>query len=456
MATNKTLAELKQEAAASEARNTLFSFFDEGGFNELSPYAGESVVAGYGQVDGSALVYAFMQDISVKSGAVCKAAAQKIVRLYQSAVKNGAPVVAIYDSKGGDASEGAELLKAYGDIACASAALSGVAPQIAIVTGVCGGMSAVLAAMADFVIMTEKAELFLTPPFVSSDNTEGAGTAKSAALSGVSCITVKDSDEAIRKAKELIAILPQNNMGVGGNDRFAMPSEAFDASLKGEAAVRTIADGDSLTELFADFGKASYVALGSINWKTTGFVATNKTGDKLTSEDAAKIARFVGICDAFSIPVVTVVDSEGFEAGGAAELAGSVRNAAKLVQVYASATTPKISIITGNALGGIFTAFCGANSDMTIALEQAVIAPLAPKAAAVFLYSDRCETKEELDKAALDYAAGEASAFNAMNKGLIDILAAPEEVWTAVNSAMDALSDKRIIAPSRKHINFVY
>ena len=453
MATNKTLAQLQQENASSEARNTLISMFDEDSFTELSPYTGGSVVTGYGQVDGCP-VYAFIQDVSVKSGAVCKAAAQKIVKLYSLAVKNGAPVIAVYDSKGGDIAEGVELLTAYGDIANASASISGVAPQISIVSGVCGGISASLACMADFVIMTEKAELFLTAPFITAG--AGAGTAKNAALSGVSCMTVKDIAEAIKKAKALAAILPQNNLEVAGNDYFALPTDTADASLKGEAMVKTVADKDSLIELFPEFGKASYTALGSVNWKTVGFVATNKTEDKLTAADTAKIARFVGICDAFSIPVVTIVDSEGFAADSAAELAGSIRDAAKLTQVYASATTPKVSVITGNALSGAFTVFCGMNADVTLALEQAVIAPTTPKAAAIFLYSDKLNSKAEIEAAAEEYKASEASAVNAMEKGAVDRVISAEDIWSSVNSALEMLSGKRVQAPARKHINFVY
>ena len=454
MATNKTLAQLKEQSAQSEAKTALLSLFDEDSFTELSPYTGESAVTGFGQID-SGLVYAFTQDSAVKSGAVCKASAAKIVKLYKEAVKNGAPVIAVYDSKGGDVSEGVELLSAYGEIAGAAAALSGVAPQIAIVSGVCGGTSAILAAMADFVIMTEKAELFVTPPFVANDGTAGAGSAKNAALSGVSCITVKDKAEALKKARELAAILPQNNLEPAGNDYFTITEQAADASLKGEPMVKAIADKDSLIELYDQFGKASYTALGSLNWKTVGFVATNKTEDKLTADDSAKIARFVTLCDSFSIPVVTVVDSEGFEASSKAELAGSVRSNAKLAQAYAASTSPKIALVTGNALGGIYTAFCS-NADLTVALEQAVIAPITPKAAAVFLYGDQCNSKEELEKKAQEYAAQEASAVNALEKGAVDTVIDAEDIWSTLNNALEALSGKRVIAPARKHINFVY
>lgn len=451
MDTNKTLAELKQENASSEARNTLISMFDEDSFTELSPYTGGSVVTGCGQIDGCP-AYAFVQDVSVKSGAVCSAAAGKIVKLYSLAVKNGAPVIAVYDSKGGDISEGQDLLTAYGNIANACASISGVAPQIAVISGVCGGISASLACMADFVIMTEKAELFLNPPFI----TGGSSAAANAAKAGVSCLTANDLDEAVKKAKALVSILPQNNLEVAGNDYFALPTDAPDASLKGEAMVNAIADKDSLIELFKDFGTASYTALGSVNWKTVGFVSTDKSEGKLTAADTAKIARFVGICDSFSIPVITLVDSEGFAADKDAELSGSVRDAAKLTQVYASSTTPKIALITGNALGGAFTVFCGANADITLALEQAVIAPTTPKAAAIFLYSDKLNTKEETESAAEKYAKEEASALNAMAKGVVDRIVEAEDIWKEINAALDILSGKRVASPARKHINFVY
>lgn len=454
MATNKTIAQL-EEAITSEARNTLLSLFDEDSCVELSRYSGGSVVTACGSVEGEQ-VYAFIQDVSVKSGAVCKEAAQKLGRLYRLAVKNGAPVVGIYDSKGGDVAEGIDLLSAYSEIANASASLSGVAPQIAIVTGVCGGTTATLACMADFVIMTEKAELFLTAPFVANDGTKGAGTAKNAAMSGVSCMTVKDAAEAVKKTKELLAVLPHNNLEMAWNDYFKVSVDTPDDSLKGGDMVKAVADGGILTELFAEFGTASYTALGSINAKTVGFVATNKTADRLTQADCAKIARFAGICDAFSIPLITFVDSEGFAADSAAELAGSIRDCAKLTQIYACATTPKIAVVTGNALGGIFTAFCGGNADLTVATENAVIAPVTPAAAAVFLYGDKCNSQEELQKAVEDYAADEASPLNAMEKGVVDRIVPAEELWAALNGALEMLASKRVAAPARKHFNFVY
>lgn len=460
MAEKMTLAEMEQAANTSEAVKTLTSLFDEESFVEISKFVSgngtkTSVAGGYGLID-SQQVFAFMQDVSVKSGAVCKEAAAKIKKIYELAAQNGAPVVAIYDSKGGDVSEGVELLAAYGDIAATSASLSGVVPQIAVVTGVCGGTTSTLACMADFVIMTEKAELFMTAPFNANDKVAGAGTAKNAAASGVAAITVADTAAAVKAARQLVSVLPKNNLEVGGNDYFEVTDKVPSADLKGAAMVTAIADKDSAVELYKDFGKASYVALASVNWKTTGFVATNKTADKLTKDDTAKIARFVTMCDAFSIPVVTIVDSEGFEASSAAELAGSIRDAAKLTQAYASATTAKLALITGNAIGGIFTAICGKSADFTVAFENAVIAPTTPTAAAIFLNADKCADKAQLEAAIADYTANDASAFTAAGLGLVDRVITAEEAAGVVDNTLEMLSGKRVIAPARKHINFVY
>ena len=197
MAFTKTLAEMEQTVSDSEARKRLTALFDEDSFRELDKFLsadGEqsSVVAGYGTVMG-ATAYAFAQDVSVKGGAVNKSAALKIKKLFALAAKVGAPVVGIYDSKGGDINEGMAVLSAYGDIMKASAEISGVVPQIAVVCGVCAGCAAMLASMADITIMTEKAELFLTAPFNTPDGKlEGAGTAANAAKSGVCGILAKD------------------------------------------------------------------------------------------------------------------------------------------------------------------------------------------------------------------------------------------------------------------------
>ena len=441
MAFTKTLAEMEQGVPDSDARKRLTALFDEDSFRELDKFMaadGElsSVVAGYGTVMGAA-AYAFAQDVSVKGGAVNTSAANKIKKIYELAAKVGAPVVGIFDSKGGDINEGMAVLSAYGDIMKASAAISGVVPQISVICGICAGAAAMVAAMADVTVMTEKAELFLTAPFNTPDGKlEGAGKAANAAKSGVCSILAKDDEEAIAKAKKLVAILPANNISLAGNDDFVANDAAVSAGLKGADLVAALADKNSVVELGAEFGTAAYTALASVNWATVAFVATNKAA-KLTAADCAKIARFVQLADVFSIPVVTLIDTEGFEGSSAAELAGSVRDCAKLAQVYASATTAKVNIITGKAYGSAYAAFDSA--DLSYAWESAAIAPMSPEAGKVFM-------GEELV----------TSPFAAASLGMIDGVISAEDTADVLSSAVELVAGKRVSAPTRKHANFAF
>lgn len=441
MALTKTLAEMEQNVSDSEARKRLNALFDEDSFRELDKFLsadGEqsSVVAGYGNVMG-ATAYAFAQDVSVKGGAVNKSAALKIRKIYELAAKVGAPVVGIYDSKGGDISEGMAVLSAYGDIMKASAEISGVVPQIAVVCGVCAGCAAMLASMADITVMTEKAELFMTAPFNTPDGKlEGAGSAANAAKAGVCSILAKDDADAVAKAKKLVAVLPANNISLAGNDDFTVNESAVAAGMKGADLVKALADNNSVIELGAEFGTAAYTALASVNWATVAFVATDKAA-KLTAADSAKIARFVQLADIFSVPVVTLIDTEGFEGSSGAELAGSVRDCAKLAQVYASATTAKVNIITGKAFGAAYAAFDSA--DLAYAWENAAVAPMSPEACKVFM-------------------GGEISTspFEAAALGMIDGVITAEDTKDTLASAVELCAGKRVASPARKHANFAF
>lgn len=432
---------MEQNVPDSDARKRLTALCDEDTFTELDKFlsadgAVSSVAAGFGTING-ATVYAYAQDVSVRGGAVDKSAALKIRKIYELAAKNGAPVVAFFDSKGGDINEGMEVLADYGEIIKASAAISGVVPQIAVINGVCAGAAAVIASMADVTIMTEKAELFLNAPFNTPDGKlEGAGKAANAAKSGVADIVAKDDADAVAKAKKLAAILPANNISLAGNDDFADNDAAVTANLKSADLVSALTDKGSVVELGAEFGTAAYTAFASINWGTVAVVTTDKAA-KLTAADCAKIARFVQLADVFSIPVVTVVNTEGFEPSSGAELAGSVRDAAKLAQVYASATTTKINLITGKAFGAAYAAFDSA--DITYAWENAAIAPMSPEAVKVFMGGE-----------------ADTTPFKATSLGMIDGVVAVEDTKQAVATAVDLCSSKRVVAPTRKHVNFVF
>lgn len=431
---------MEQNVPDSDARKRLSAFFDEGSFTELDKFLsadGEvsSVVAGCGAVLGMT-VYAFAQDVSVKGGAVNKSAALKIKRVYELAAKNGSPIVGFFDSKGGDINEGMAVLGDYGDIMKASAKISGVVPQVAVVTGVCAGCAAMIASMADIVIASENSELFLTAPFNNADGKlAGAGSAENAAKAGVVQILVKDADAAVAKARELTAMLPDNNLGVGFIDGAPDNDTAITASLKGAELAAAVVQKGTLVELGEKFGTAAFTALGSMGCDTVAVVATGKAA-KLTSADCSKIARFVQFADLFSIPVVTLIDTEGFEGSSAAELSGSVRDCARLAQVYATATTVKINIVTGKAFGAAFAAFDSA--DMSYAWEGAQIAPMTPEAGKVFM-------GEELT----------TNPFAAASLGMIDGVIDPADTRETISAALGICVSKNVNT-QRKHANFAF
>ena len=441
MAFTKSLAEMEQSVPESSTREKIKNLFDEDGFTELDKFLsadGEvsSVITGYGTVLGCP-VYVFAQDSSVKGGVVNKSASLKIKKVYELAAKSGAPVVGVFDSKGGDINEGMEVLRDYGDLMKASTAVSGVVPQVAVVTGVCAGCAAMLAEMADITVMSEEAELFLTSPFNTPDGKlEGAGKAANAAKSGVADIVVKNADEAFDTLKKLIPVLPMNNLTPGFGADAPESGAAITAATKGCDLVKAIADKNSVIGIGKEFGTAACTVLASIDGVTAAIVSTGRAA-KLTSADCAKIARFVHFADAFSIPVVTLVDTDGFEPSSAAELSGSVRDAARLAQVYAASTTVKINVVTGNAFGGAFAAFDSA--DVTYAWETAKIAPMSPEAGKVF-------TGEELV----------TNPFATASLGMVDGVIAPEDTREAIAKAMDFLDSKRVAAPARKHADFVF
>ena len=445
-----TLAELKAAAQApTAARNRLTYLFDEGKFTELDAYAaaGDSlagVITAFGYVEGNP-VYAFSQDVTVKDGALTEAQAKKIAKVYDLAAKTGVPVVGIFDSYGADVSDGSKALNAYGELLMWTSNLSGVVPQIAVVAGTCIGSAALIAASADIIVASKDAEMYLTAG-------EGKNGAAAAELGTVSVLTEND-DEAIKSARKLLSMLPANNLSAAPEFEFSVSSK--DAEGKAADIAEAIADEGSIVELSEKFGKASYTAIATVGGSAVGIAATNKTADKLTSEDSAKLARFVRTCDAFSIPVVTVIDTEGFETND------TIRDLAKLANAYAEATTLKISVVTGKAYGSAMVALGTANADMTFAYPDAVISPLAPVTAVEFLWHDKlkgaADVKAERTKLAADYAETEASAFAAAEKNCVDEIITSDEARAKVVSVLELMAGKRLNKRlPKKHSNMPF
>jgi acetyl-CoA carboxylase carboxyltransferase component len=448
-----------EKNAASPARARLAALFDGGEYREFGTYVAEGenpagVVTGYGFVNGNP-VYAFAQDQSEANGAVGAAQAEKISKVYTLAAKTGAPVVGIYDSNGAFMDGTASSLNAYSLIMKRVSQLSGVVPQIALVAGVCAGSAAMAAAASDFVVMTKDAELFLTPSF-----DKGAGTAEAAAKNGVAAIVTEDEQSATERVRALINLLPVNNMAMAPCMEYQAPTAAAGSDLA--SYVDSIADGGSVIELYADYAGAAYTALATVNGATVAIAATNKTDAKLTEADCAKLSRFVRVADAFSIPVITLVDTLGFDGNADTELAGSVKAMTRLAGSYAEATTVKISVVTGNAVGAVFVALAGkgVNADFAYATENACIAPLMPEAAVEFLWHDQLKGCENLDakrkELAKEYASTLASAEKAANLGVIDDVVAPAELRAVIASALSMMEGKRVTNLPKKHNNFPF
>jgi len=442
--------------ANSPARERLALLFDDGIYSEINSMVREKdaltgVVTAYGYVNGNA-VYAYSQDKTVNSAAMGIKQAEKITKLYELAAKTGAPIVGIHDSNGAYVDGTAASLAAYGKIIEAASKVSGVVPQISVITGTCAGSAALIACSSDFVIMTKESELFMAP--CSNDN---PGTAQKAAEAGLASLLCNDDKSALDKARELINLLPVNNLSTVSLFEYTESGTAPASDL--ESLTGSVADADSIIEIGSEYGTSAYTALASIGGTAAGIAATNKSKEKLTADDCAKLARFMRTCDAFSIPVVTFVDTEGFADG---DTISGIKAMTLLANSYAEATTVKISVVTGKSSGPVFTAVAGSSSgsDFTFAWENAVISPFASETAVEFLWHDKLRGAENLEakrkELSAEYEASLASAASAAEGNYIDEIISSTDTRKAVMSAFDILSGKRVQKLPKKHNNIPF
>lgn len=438
------LQETKAANAQTKAYQRLQLLFDEGTFVEIDSFtkSGDGraeAAAGFGSVDGCP-VYAFAQNSDVEGGAMSKAQAAKICKVYELAEKTGAPVVGIYDSIGARLNESCEMLAAYGDVMLKANNLSGVVPQIAVIAGPCLGASSMIAAAADVVIMSEEGQ------FALQTNGEG-GDLKEASESGLVHLTAKDDKEAVAKARELITLLPSNNLSGAPITDFADSAAETDGE-SGASIIVAVMDQDSFIEFQAGFGAGFIAGLAKLGGNTVGVVASEeKTADGKACEKAARLVRF---CDAFAIPVITFVNAESF---------CCIKAACKLTNAYAEATTAKISVITGEAYGAVYMALAGAAAgvDVAYAWPTASISALNPTTAAVMLWSDKLKgsSNPTADRAKLiaEYKDQEACPFKAAGDGFVQDVIEPSETRLKLYAALDMLAGKRVTRLPKKHAN---
>ena len=424
-------------------KEKIASLFDAGSFVEIGAYikrscdseAYDGVICGYGSVSGK-LCFAFVQDSDRTRGAFGEAGARKIEMLYDAAIKNGAPIVGVFDSAGAVVLDGSAALSAYGRfISCVSKA-SGIVPQIALYDGLCTGMALTVANMFDISVKVEdKAELYLT------------ATAKDKDM--LCAIEAKDEAEAFAAVRNLVEILPQNNKDdasvMSGDDAARTVTVS---GLTGKALVEALSDNGVFTEIYA---KESGIVTGFAFFGGTlcGVVASNKECDsgKLGFLGAKKATDLISFCDRFGISILTLVDSEGL-----ADCA-CPKCMARLASVYANATVAKVTAVVGKAYGAGFT-LMGSKSlgaDLEIALEGAVISVMSPESAVAFLMNDAITADKSRADIEKEWCEKYASATLAAEKGDIDDIVDEETLRARICSAFYMLSSKADGMPERKY-----
>ena len=422
----------------------IASLFDCGTFVEIGAYikrsnadeAYDGVLCGYGSVSGK-LAFAFVQDSDRTKGAFDEIGAKKINMLYDMAIKNGATVIGVFDSAGAVVLDGSSALSAYGSFMANVAKASGIIPQIAIIDGVCTGLSLCTSAMFDIIINVEdKAETY-----ISTQNKEKGIKAS---------IIAKNEDEAFATARELVEILPSNN-----NDNACIMSgddpnriAAVD-NITGKALCESVCDNGKFIELYAGRGKELVCGLGFFGGVLCGIVASDnaENGGKLTCKAVKKAADLISFCDRFNLSIVTLVNCEGFGEHICAD------SAAKLISAYANATAPKVSVVLGKAYGAGFTILGSKaiGADIEFATEGSTISIMNPESAVAFIMNDEITHDKSRADVEAEWCEKYASAVCAAEKGDIDDVIAAEEVRARICAALYMLATKSDKTPERKH-----
>lgn len=411
---------LKFDKQETKGRSAMIALFDAGTFVEMGafirrrgeeePY--DAIITGYGSVEGK-LAFAFVQDSDRKAGALDGIGADKIEKLYAQAIRVGAPVIGVFDSAGAVVWDGASALSAYGRVMKCVSDASGIIPQIALISGSCTGMASAIAAMFDFTVAAGEQATDLT------------------------ALVTEDPTAAVRS---LVELLPRNNKDVNAVE----PTDDIGRPVALDNGVASIADNAALTTLYADMGKEITAALCRMGGETVGLVALN---GKLTADGARKAARLVSFCDSFSIPVVTLVDSEGVEYADAANAF------AKLAKAYVTATTAKVTAVIGKAYGAAFT-LMGSHAlgaDLALALEGSVISVLAPETAVAFAMNDKITDSKNRADVEAEWKETYASPVAAAESGDIDDVIPEAELRARIISALYMLAEKADGTPDRKH-----
>jgi propionyl-CoA carboxylase beta chain len=490
-------ARLKAQRAKGKllARERMEILLDDGSFREVDPFVthratefglggkkplGDGVVTGYGTID-ERLVYVFSQDFTVFGGSLGRAHADKIIKIQDLALKNGAPIIGLNDSGGARIQEGVVSLGGYADIFLRNTLSSGVIPQISCILGPCAGGAVYSPAITDFIVMTKNTSyMFVTGPDVVKSVTheevsfEELGGAKTHnETSGVAHFAAETEEHALFTVRALLSFMPRNNMEdppvVACQDDPLRTESSLDSIIPDNPnkpydileIIKAIIDDGFFLEVHEHYARNIVVGFARLNGRSVGIVANQPAvlAGVLDINASDKAARFVRFCDCFNIPLITLEDVPGFLPGLAQEHGGIIRHGAKLLYAYAEATVPKITLITRKAYGGAYDVMSSKHirGDINLAWPTAEIAVMGPEGAINILY--RRELAEAEDPETLratlvqEYRETFANPYVAASWGYLDDVIEPSQTRPLVINALEMLQNKRDENPPKKHGN---
>ncbi|PIR32133.1 MAG: methylmalonyl-CoA carboxyltransferase [Alphaproteobacteria bacterium CG11_big_fil_rev_8_21_14_0_20_44_7] len=447
-----------------EHRSTNFGMNDN-----ITP--GDGCVTGTGTINGR-LVYVYSQDFTVFGGSLSEANAKKICKVMDMAMKTGAPVIGLNDSGGARIQEGVDSLAGYGEIFQRNVNASGVIPQISLIMGPCAGGAVYSPALTDFTIMAQGSYMFVTGPDVVKTVTHEevtqedlGGASVHTTISGVADLSFSNDIVTLRQTRRLFNFLPLNNRQGTPSRPTNDPADRVETSLNTlipddpnkpydmkELIIR-ICDEYDFFEIQPDYAKNIMVGFGRMEGKTIGIVANQpmEMAGCLDISASRKAARFVRFCDAFSIPLVTLVDVPGFLPGINQEHNGIIKHGAKLIAAYAEATVPKITLITRKAYGGAYIVMSSKHlrSDINLAWPDAEIAVMGPKGAVEIIFRG----EKDMDARAEEYKEKIANPFIAASRGYLDDVIRPQNTRSRICRALTILENKDEKNPWKKHDN---
>jgi propionyl-CoA carboxylase beta chain len=473
------------------ARERIELLLDEGSFEEFDMFvahrctdfgmenqrpAGDGVVTGWGTINGR-MVYVFSQDFTVLGGSVSATHAQKICKIMDMAVENGAPVIGLNDSGGARIQEGVDSLAGYGEVFKRNIQASGVVPQISVIMGPCAGGAVYSPAMTDFIFMVKDSSyMFVTGPDVVKTVTNEVVTAEE--LGGASTHTKKSSVadgafenevEALSEVRRLVDFLPLNNRDKAPMRPFFDEPGRVEASLDTlvpdnpntpydmKELITKLADEGDFYEIQEEFAKNIITGFVRLEGQTVGVVANQPMvlAGCLDIDSARKAARFVRFCDAFEIPILTLIDVPGFLPGKSQEYDGIIKHGAKLLFAYGEATVPKVTVITRKAYGGAYVVMSSKHlrGDFNYAWPTAEIAVMGAKGATEIIHRADLGDADKIAQHTADYEDRFANPFVAAERGFVDEVIQPRSTRKRVARAFASLRNKKAQNPWKKHDN---